>query len=76
MNDMAVLRILSTTCVFFGILVFVAVITGYAGADLFQAFLLVVGGVLLEAIDRMVKSLNGIHEELKKLSGSEGEANE
>ena len=73
---MAVLRILSTTCVFFGILVFVAVITGYAGADLLQAFLLVVGGVLLEAIDRMVKSLNGIHEELKKLSGSEGEANE
>ena len=73
---MAVLRILSTTCVFFGILVFVAVITGYAGVDLFQAFLLVVGGVLLEAIDRMVKSLNGIHEELKKLSGSEGEANE
>jgi len=73
---MAVLRILSTTCVFFGILVFVAVITGYVGADLFQAFLLVVGGVLLEAIDRMVKSLNGIHEELKKLSGSDDEANE
>ena len=73
---MAVLRILSTTCVFFGILVFVAVITGYAGADLFQAFLLVVGGVLLEAIDRMVKSLNGIHEELKKLSGFDDEANE
>ena len=73
---MAVLRILSTTCVFFGILVFVAVIMGYAGADLFQAFLLVVGGVLLEAIDRMVKSLNGIHEELKKLSGSYDAANE
>ena len=73
---MAVLRILSTTCVFFGILVFVAVITGYVGADLFQAFLLIVGGVLLEAIDRMVKSLNGIHEELKKLSGSDVEANE
>tara|TARA_B110000977_G_scaffold169125_1_gene218848 strand:+ start:360 stop:515 length:156 start_codon:yes stop_codon:yes gene_type:complete len=46
----------NTTCVFFGILVFVAVLKGYAGADLFQAFLLIVGGVALEAINRMVKS--------------------
>jgi len=76
---MAVLRILSTTCVFFGIIILGGEIFApdlYKGTFLTEAFLLIVGGVLLEAIDRMVKSLNGIHEELKKLSGSEGEANE
>ena len=67
---MALLRILATTCVFFGIIILGGEIFApdlYKGTFFREAFLLIVGGVLLEVIDKMVKSLIGIHEELKKL---------
>ena len=68
---MAMLRILSTTCIFFGIVLFIAGITGYERPFFSEAFLLVVGGFVLEALDRIVSSLRGIHTQLKKLNGSE-----
>ena len=43
----------------------------YEGSFLTEAFLFIVGGVVLEALDRMVFSLAGIHRQLKKLNGSE-----
>ena len=71
---MAMLRILSTTCFFFGIVIFGGVIFApdlYKGSFLTEAFLFIVGGVVLEALDRIVLSLAGIHRQLKKLNGSE-----
>ena len=71
---MAMLRILSTTCFFFGIVIFGGEIFApdfYEGSFLTEAFLFIVGGVVLEALDRMVLSLAGIHRQLKKLNGSE-----
>ena len=71
---MGMLRILSTTCVFFGIVIFGGEIFApdlYEGSFLTEAFLFIVGGVVLEALDRIVSSLAGIHRQLKKLNGSE-----
>lgn len=68
---MAMLRILSSTCIFFGIVLFIAGITGYERAFLSEAFLLVVGGFVLEAFDRIVSSLKWIHTQPKELNGSE-----
>ena len=71
---MAMLRILSTTCFFIGIVIFGGEIFApdfYEGSFLTEAFLFIVGGVVLEALDRIVSSLRGIHTQLKKLNGSE-----
>ena len=71
---MAMLRILSTTCFFFGIVIFGGEIFApdfYEGSFLTEAFLFIVGGVVLEALDRIVSSLAGIHRQLKKINGSE-----
>ena len=68
---MAMVRILSTACFFFGIVIFGGEIFAtdlYKGSFLTEAFLFIVGGVVLEALDRMVFSLAGIHRQLKKIN--------